>query len=182
MAFDETTSVWLILLVNLFMGFGMGNVMAPATTRMTLALPPERSGAGSALQNTVRQVAGSLGLAVISSIVAISYASGLKPELTGLPTEAADAALESIGGAHGVAAEVATVNPQAGQSLLDLANSAYLDAMQIGAWVSMALVLAAIALVVWRMPVEAHKADWTSSHTADPEPEDAPTAAGVADV
>jgi EmrB/QacA subfamily drug resistance transporter len=70
-----TTPLWIVLVVFFFLGFGLGNVVAPCTTRMTLAVPPARSGAGSAVQNTVRQVVAALGIAVIASIVAIVYAT-----------------------------------------------------------------------------------------------------------
>ena len=58
---DLTTPIWLLVLIPFVFGFGMGNVVAPSTTRMTLATPPQRSGSGSAVQNTVRQVGATLG-------------------------------------------------------------------------------------------------------------------------
>ena len=39
------TPVWVLVLIGLVFGFGLGNTIAPSTTRMTLATPPERSGA-----------------------------------------------------------------------------------------------------------------------------------------
>ena len=60
-----TTPVWALVIIPFVFGFGMGNVVAPSTTRMTLATPPQRSGAGSAVQNTVRQVGATLGVAII---------------------------------------------------------------------------------------------------------------------
>ena len=66
---------------------------------MTLATPPARSGSGSAVQNTVRQVAAALGVAIISSIVAVVYANNLTPvlEKSALPADLQAVATDSIG-------------------------------------------------------------------------------------
>ena len=55
--------LWAVLLVFFIFGFGMGNVIAPGSTVLQNVLPLARAGAGSAVQNTVRQVAGALGVA-----------------------------------------------------------------------------------------------------------------------
>ena len=46
------------------MGAGMGLAMAPATEAIMGSLPPERAGIGSAMNDVVREVAGTLGIAV----------------------------------------------------------------------------------------------------------------------
>ena len=63
----------------------MGNVIAPASTVMQNALPLARAGAGSAVQNTVRQVFGALGVAVMATVLATQYASNVAPVLDSLP-------------------------------------------------------------------------------------------------
>jgi hypothetical protein len=76
----------------------MGNVIAPASTVMQNALPMGRAGSGSAVQNTVRQVFGALGVATLGTILATTYASNLAPTLAKLPSdipEQAKAALRS---------------------------------------------------------------------------------------
>ena len=69
------TSIVLILVIFFFFGLGMGSVIAPASTVMQNVLPLARAGAGSAVQNTVRQVFGALGVAVISTLLATRFAS-----------------------------------------------------------------------------------------------------------
>ena len=44
---------------------------------MTLATPPERSGSGSAVQNTVRQVGAVFGVAILSSVVGTVYSNNI---------------------------------------------------------------------------------------------------------
>jgi len=55
------------------MGLGMGLTMSPATNAIMNAVPRHKAGAGSAVNNTVRQVAGALGVAVLGSLVAVSF-------------------------------------------------------------------------------------------------------------
>jgi DHA2 family integral membrane protein (MFS transporter) len=69
----ETTPQWIVEVIMFGMGAGMGVTMAPATTAIMSAVPRERAGAGAAINNTVRQVAGALGVAVLGSILAVVY-------------------------------------------------------------------------------------------------------------
>ena len=102
---DLTTPVWLLILIPFVFGFGMGNVVAPSTTRMTLATPPQRSGSGSAVQNTVRQVGATLGVAIISSVVASKYSGAMSSALEGspLPADLQATASDSVGATYEVA-------------------------------------------------------------------------------
>ena len=75
--------VWFLIVVGVIFGFGLGNTIAPSTTRMTLATPPERSGSGSAVQNTVRQVGAVFGVAILSSVVGTVYSNNMSPLLAG---------------------------------------------------------------------------------------------------
>ena len=85
-------------------GFGMGNVIAPASTVMQNVLPLARVGAGSAVQNTVRQVFGAFGVAVVGTVLATQYASNVapvgQPLPPGTPDDARDAGHE-LGRWHG---------------------------------------------------------------------------------
>ena len=69
----ETTPQWIIEVMLFGMGAGMGVTMAPATTAIMSAVPREKAGAGAAVNNTVRQVAGALGVAVLGSILAVVF-------------------------------------------------------------------------------------------------------------
>ena len=92
--------MWLLLLAFFIFGFGMGNVIAPGSTVMQNVLPLARAGAGSAVQNTVRQVGGALGVAIIGTVLATQYATKVGDSLALLPAQipdaAKDAASESI--------------------------------------------------------------------------------------
>lgn len=63
------------------MGAGMGLVMAPASTLIMSSVPAAQAGAGSAVNDTIREVGGALGVAVIGSLVAAGYARQLGHDL-----------------------------------------------------------------------------------------------------
>jgi len=143
-----------VLVVFFFFGFGMGNVIAPASTVMQNVLPLARAGAGSAVQNTVRQVFGALGIAVIGTVLATQYAKGIQPVIDKLPpqlpADAVDAARNSVGGTKGVldalAAQGAPVDViEQGRQV---SYEAFTSASHVTSLISLALV-AISALVVW---------------------------------
>ena len=119
-------ATWLALV-----GLGFGLAMAPAMDAVMGALPPERSGSGTAITQALRNAAGALGVALLGSLLANAYADRLP--VIGLPSGAADTARESIAGALVVAAR--TGDP----ALAAAAQAAYVHGM--------ALVLAASAVI-----------------------------------
>jgi DHA2 family multidrug resistance protein-like MFS transporter len=91
-----TTSVWFVIVDFFLFGLGMGAVIAPASTVMQSVLPLNRVGAGSAVQNTVRQVFGAFGVAVIGTIIATRYAASAAVSLAALPAGARETASQSV--------------------------------------------------------------------------------------
>jgi DHA2 family multidrug resistance protein-like MFS transporter len=98
------TTIWLLEGMLFVQGVGMANVMAPATESIMSTLPRERAGAGSAVNNTMRQVGGALGVAVLGSVLSSTYRGKVTPTIDAmnLPTSVRDAAEESIGALYQV--------------------------------------------------------------------------------
>ena len=69
----QTAPIWSVLILLALTGAGLGLTMSPATNAIMSAVPREKAGAGSAVNNTVRQVAGALGVAILGSILVIFY-------------------------------------------------------------------------------------------------------------
>ena len=64
------------------MGAGMGLVMAPASTTIMTPVPAHQAGAGSAVNDTIREVGGALGVAIVGSLtVAALYRNRLTSKL-----------------------------------------------------------------------------------------------------
>jgi EmrB/QacA subfamily drug resistance transporter len=120
------------------MGFGMGMTMAPATDSIMGSLPLAKAGVGSAMNDTTRQVGGALGVAVLGSVLASTYSAAMTPLVTALPPPAAELALDSVGGAARVAAEIG----EAGAALVRAAASAFVDGMGNAALVAAGVALA----------------------------------------
>ena len=83
------TPVWVIALFFFVLPLGMGNVMAPGTEAVMSAVPEEKAGVGSAMNDVNRQVAGALGVAVIGSVSSSAYSSNVESATTALPPSAA---------------------------------------------------------------------------------------------
>jgi MFS family permease len=69
---DQHSSFWNILPGLLVGGFGMAITMSPTTTAAMGSVPVDQAGVGSAVINTMRQVGGSLGVAIMGALVASS--------------------------------------------------------------------------------------------------------------
>nr|BFE88508.1 hypothetical protein GCM10020093_111090 [Planobispora longispora] len=70
---DAGTPVLVIEIVFFVQGAAMANIMPPATTAIMESMPREKAGVGSAMSNTVRQVAGALGVALLGSLLSATY-------------------------------------------------------------------------------------------------------------
>jgi EmrB/QacA subfamily drug resistance transporter len=67
---DESSSFWDILPGLLVGGLGMAVTMAPTTSAAMSSVPVDQAGVGSAVINSMRQVGGSLGIAIMGALVA----------------------------------------------------------------------------------------------------------------
>jgi EmrB/QacA subfamily drug resistance transporter len=122
------------------MGAGMGLVMAPASETIMSSLPVHQAGVGSAVNDTVREVGGALGVAVIGSLVSAGYRSHLHLS-SALPANVVHTARSSIAAADGV-----------GPSVSGAAHSAFTTAMSQGFEVAAGVALIGAVLAYLRIP------------------------------
>ena len=155
---DLDTPLWFALVMFFFFGLGMGSVIAPASTVMQNVLPLGRAGAGSAVQNTVRQVFGALGVAVISTLLATRFAALMEPTIAALPAQvppsAREAAEQSVGGAVAVFNAAGAAGAPAAYVEQGIAESyqAFIDASHVTSLVAAATVLLAAVIVAVGLP------------------------------
>ena len=128
---------------------GMGLAITPATDAIMASLPEAKFGVGSAVNDATREIGGAIGVAVLGSVFAGTYASTLAPALTALPADAAKAARDSLAGAGAVAAAIGHAGvPLAGDSLVAAARNAFVEAMGPTAIAGAAVALVG-AVVAW---------------------------------
>ena len=65
----DTEYYWRVIGALPLMGVGMGLAMAPATEAIMGSLPKAKAGIGSAMNDVVRELGGTLGVAVLGSVV-----------------------------------------------------------------------------------------------------------------
>ncbi|HZN18774.1 MAG TPA: DHA2 family efflux MFS transporter permease subunit [Micromonosporaceae bacterium] len=143
---DAETPVWALAGLFLMQGTGMANVVPPATESIVATLPRERAGVGSAIGNTMRQVGGALGVAVLGSVVSSIYRGQMAAPTAGLPEPARELAAESIAGGYAVAEQLGG----GGGVLLRAADDAFVEAMHwAAAGSAVVAALGMVAVLVW---------------------------------
>lgn len=123
------TALWLTVA-----GIGFAFAMIPAMGGALTTLSRDQAGRGSGLLSTVRQTGSALGVALLGALVAGAYTARLGT--AGLPGAAADAARDSVIGAHVVAGRLGD------RALAASADAAFVHGM------TLALVVIGIASLV----------------------------------
>ncbi|MFE7800681.1 MFS transporter [Nocardia sp. NPDC057440] len=78
------------------MALGLAIVQGPATESIMSSLPLDEAGAGSAVNDTTREIGGTLGVAVLGSIVASYYTTRVAPLIDRVPAGMMDANERSL--------------------------------------------------------------------------------------
>jgi EmrB/QacA subfamily drug resistance transporter len=133
------------------MGAGMGLVMAPASTTIMTTVPARQAGAGSAINDTIREVGGALDIAIIGSLSAAVYRSKLAPVLATAhaPGPVAHLATSSVAAADSIGRHVGGLQ---GSELVGAAHSAFVNAMAMGMRVAAGVALVSAIGAVFALP------------------------------
>ncbi|SDG22885.1 drug resistance transporter, EmrB/QacA subfamily [Sinosporangium album] len=145
------TPVWMVLVLSFVQGAAMANIMPPATTTIMQSIPREKAGVGSAMSNTVRQIGGALGVAVLGSVLSAVYRDQIAPSLTAVPEHLRHAAGESITATHGVAEGLGAQ----GAALVEAADAAFIQGMHVAALIAGGVALVGTLVVAKWMPGKA---------------------------
>ncbi|MEU6964125.1 MFS transporter [Streptomyces chrestomyceticus] len=143
---DADTPIWVLEVLFFVQGTGTAHIMPPVTVSIMQALPREKAGSGSALNNTFRQVGGTLGVAVLGSLLSTVYRDGIEGTLRsvpGLTDGARHAAGESIEATLGLARHLGP----AGKALTGEAHGAFIHAMHVTALGSAAVAIVGAVVV-----------------------------------
>lgn len=144
---DAATPYTQIAVQMLLLGGGLGLTVSPATEAIMGSLSTDKAGVGSAVNDTTRELGGTLGVAIAGSIFASVYSGHLAS--TALPGLPAEAMRHSMGLAHTVIQQLPA--QQAGY-VRGAVNHAFLDGLQVSSLVCAGIALGAAIVVGWLLP------------------------------
>lgn len=125
---------------------GMALTMTPATTMMMSAVPRNRAGMGSAMNDTTRELGGALGVAVLGSVLGTAYTNKIADSVTQLPAEVQTIAENSLAGALAVAGKLGPM----GEPLATAAKEAWMNGLSEAMLIAAGIVaVAAIISGIW---------------------------------
>ena len=133
------------------MAAGLGLTTGPATDAIMGALPRTKAGAGSAVNDTTREVGGTLGVAIVGSVLNSAYGSHVVSSLTALGAPAATAHLagQSVVAGMTVASRFPAPLRDAAQAAV---RSAFVTGLHRGSFVAAGTVLVASLMVLVFVP------------------------------
>ncbi len=122
---------------SLVVSLGLAPVFTATTDLIVSSAPPERAGAASGISETGAELGGALGIAILGSIGVAVYRGELADTLpAGVPSAAAAAARDTLGGAVGVAHQLPD---GVAAALLAAARAAFTQGLQVTATISAAV-------------------------------------------
>lgn len=148
------------------LGFGLEIALVAANDVIISAVPADRAGNASAIEETAYELGGGLGVAVLGSILGAVYSGALAP-VRGVGAAGMDVARESLGGA----VEVAHTLPAAvGSALIAEASKAFVSGLHVVLLASAGLLAASALLsaIVLRRPSAPRPAPRDAELPAEP--------------
>jgi EmrB/QacA subfamily drug resistance transporter len=133
---------WPLLIVST----GIGLCTAPTTSAIMGAVPDEKQGVASAVNDTTREIGAALGIAVAGSMLAARYTTNLTPMLEDFPEQVREPAASSLAEALAVSGQIGPQGPR----LAELAQTAFSQAMDASLLVlAIVIAFAAVFVAVW---------------------------------
>ncbi len=156
-AFLTRDSTYPLVGVSLgLMGLGLGLVLPQATNGILASVPRERSGLGSAVNDGMSELGGSLGVAILGSLLALGYRNSVEEQISAagdaiasIPGGVIDAVRESL--AAGVLA-VGRLPVEESGPIREAAGGAFVSGMTTALLVAAAIVGAGTVLAWWLFP------------------------------
>ena len=150
-----STPYWGRVIISMaLMAAGLGLTTGPATDAIMGAVPRGKAGAGSAVNDTTREVGGTLGVAIVGSVLNSAYGSHVLSGLTalGAPAAAGHLAGQSVIAGMNVAARFPA--PARGAAA-DAVRSAFMIGIHRGSLVAAGVTLAAALVALAFVPSRA---------------------------
>jgi EmrB/QacA subfamily drug resistance transporter len=143
-----------IVLFMALLAVGLALTASPATDAILGALPIAKAGAGSAINDTTREVGGTLGVAIVGSVMSSVYGRHVVSALTrlGAPAAMTLAAQRSVAAANAAAARLPA---ELRNAAVGVAKQAFMAGMRDGALVAAGATAAAAVAALVFLPARA---------------------------
>ena len=156
-AFMDVGSPYLLVGGSLAtIGFGLGMVLPQATNGVLASTPPERAGIGAAVNDGMAELGGSLGVAILGSLLALGYRNEIEARITAagdaintIPATVVEAVRESLAAGSIAVQQVA---PDLATPIREAAGQAFVSGMTTALLVGGALTLLGLILAWWLFP------------------------------
>ena len=150
------TAYWYIGVSLGFMGLGLGMVLPQATNGILASVPTERAGMGSAVNDGMAELGGSLGVAILGSLLSLGYRNQIEEQIqaagaaiNSIPPAIVEAVRESL--AAGSLA-VQQLPASLATPIREVAGNAFVSGMTTALMVGAGITLAGVVLAWWLFP------------------------------
>ncbi|MFF4507995.1 MFS transporter [Streptomyces sp. NPDC001401] len=151
----------------LLLGFAIGLSVSPATDTIMGSFPEGELGVGGGANDTALELGGSLGIAILGSLLGTAYRDKLADMIGGhLPAAALDTAKDSVGGGLAVAEQVAknpTGGAQQAQALVDAVHESFAHGVAqtslVGGIIMAAGTMIVLAVLPGRSTADKHRTE-----------------------
>jgi DHA2 family multidrug resistance protein-like MFS transporter len=135
-----------IVAASVVISLGLAPVFGLTTELIVGSAPPEKAGAASGISETSFELGGALGISILGSIGVAIYRGAVAAHVpAGVPSAAATAARDTLGGAVGVAQQLPA---DMGTALVSVARVAFVQGMQVAAGISVVVAVGVAVLAV----------------------------------
>jgi MFS transporter, DHA2 family, multidrug resistance protein len=142
---DPTSGLTVLVTGSVLFSLGLAPVFTLAADLVVGTAPPERAGAASAISETSSEFGGALGIAILGVIGTAVYRGQVADTVpAGLPSEAAAAARDTLGGAVAAASQLPE---QLGARVLDVAHEAFTQGLHLTFAISAAVAIGIAILI-----------------------------------
>ncbi|TLS46499.1 MFS transporter [Streptomyces montanus] len=161
----------------MLLGLAIGLSVSPATDTIMASFPESELGVGGGANDTALELGGSLGIAVLGSLLGTAYRDELT-DLVGnrLPAAAMETAKDSVGGGLAVAEQIAktpSAGPQQAQAVVDAVHEAFAHGVArtslVGGIIMAAGTLIVLAVLPNRRDAGKHRPQETAAAEAEAE-------------
>ena len=148
---------WHLFGTMVVMMLGITFAMTPGTNILMASVPRNRSGMGSAMNDTTRELGGALGVAVLGAILSATYASKIAETSHQFPEQIRDGLESSLAVALGVAENLGSAAADVAQKAME----AFMAGVAHAALIAAIIIFASAIIAFIGLPKHTSKEDDT---------------------